>query len=109
MLAASASSVCFGVTLKRNCGLLTALSGAQESALIEIILVTVREAAEGHPPVGRGAAKKVGGFCSNFFYCVAVKSVLPMCTNGRYFGKKAVCTSQTLASKQNILLAIDID
>ncbi|NXD21962.1 STAG2 protein, partial [Spelaeornis formosus] len=35
------------------------LSDAQESALIEIILATVREAAEGHPPVGRGAAKKV--------------------------------------------------
>ncbi|NWI61578.1 STAG2 protein, partial [Calyptomena viridis] len=28
-------------------------------ALIEIILATVREAAEGHPPVGRGAAKKI--------------------------------------------------
>ncbi|TFK05494.1 DNA-binding protein RFX8 [Platysternon megacephalum] len=36
-----------------------ALSDAQESALVEIILVTVREAAEGHPPVGRGAAKKI--------------------------------------------------
>ncbi|NXO82532.1 STAG2 protein, partial [Sitta europaea] len=36
-----------------------ALTDAQESALIEIILATVREAAEGHPPVGRGAAKKI--------------------------------------------------
>ncbi|NXI17885.1 STAG2 protein, partial [Irena cyanogastra] len=36
-----------------------ALGDAQESALIEIILATVREAAEGHPPVGRGAAKKI--------------------------------------------------
>ncbi|NWT26132.1 STAG2 protein, partial [Cardinalis cardinalis] len=36
-----------------------ALSDAQESALIEIILATVREAAEGHPPVGRGAARKI--------------------------------------------------
>ncbi|XP_068275947.1 cohesin subunit SA-2-like isoform X2 [Nyctibius grandis] len=36
-----------------------ALSDAHESALIEIILATVREAAEGHPPVGRGATKKV--------------------------------------------------
>ncbi|XP_015706727.1 cohesin subunit SA-2-like isoform X1 [Coturnix japonica] len=35
------------------------LNDAQESALIEIILATVREAAEGHPPVGRGAAKKI--------------------------------------------------
>ncbi|NXF35713.1 STAG2 protein, partial [Nyctibius bracteatus] len=35
-----------------------ALSDAHESALIEIILATVREAAEGHPPVGRGATKK---------------------------------------------------
>lgn len=39
--------------------LLTELSDAYQSALIEIILATVREAAEGHPPVGRGAAKKV--------------------------------------------------
>ncbi|NXD35468.1 STAG2 protein, partial [Copsychus sechellarum] len=36
-----------------------ALSDAQESALIEIIVAAVREAAEGHPPVGRGAAKKI--------------------------------------------------
>ncbi|NWU64064.1 STAG2 protein, partial [Pterocles burchelli] len=36
-----------------------ALSDAHASALIEIILATVREAAEGHPPVGRGAAKKI--------------------------------------------------
>ncbi|XP_066477866.1 cohesin subunit SA-2-like isoform X2 [Tiliqua scincoides] len=36
-----------------------ALSNAQESALIEIILATVREAAEGHPPVGRGAIRKI--------------------------------------------------
>ncbi|NXX18413.1 STAG2 protein, partial [Podargus strigoides] len=36
-----------------------ALSDAQECALIEIILATVREAVEGHPPVGRGAAKKI--------------------------------------------------
>ncbi|NXD07506.1 STAG2 protein, partial [Nothocercus nigrocapillus] len=36
-----------------------AWSDAHESALIEIILATVREAAEGHPPVGRGAAKKI--------------------------------------------------
>ncbi|NXP36273.1 STAG2 protein, partial [Leiothrix lutea] len=36
-----------------------ALSDAQESVLIEIMLATVREAAEGHPPVGRGAAKKI--------------------------------------------------
>nr|XP_021143323.1 cohesin subunit SA-2 isoform X3 [Columba livia] len=35
-----------------------ALSDAHESVLIEIILATVREAAEGHPPVGRGATKK---------------------------------------------------
>ncbi|KAM9021274.1 cohesin subunit SA-2-like isoform 1-T1 [Ara ararauna] len=35
------------------------LNDAYQSALIEIILATVREAAEGHPPVGRGAAKKI--------------------------------------------------
>ncbi|NWX00330.1 STAG2 protein, partial [Caloenas nicobarica] len=36
-----------------------ALSDAHENVLIEIILATVREAAEGHPPVGRGATKKI--------------------------------------------------
>ncbi|NXY88407.1 STAG2 protein, partial [Alcedo cyanopectus] len=36
-----------------------ALGDACEGVLIEIILATVREAAEGHPPVGRAAAKKV--------------------------------------------------
>ncbi|NXD84837.1 STAG2 protein, partial [Halcyon senegalensis] len=36
-----------------------ALSDAQETVLVEIILATVREAAEAHPPVGRGAAKKI--------------------------------------------------
>ncbi|XP_067997205.1 cohesin subunit SA-2-like isoform X1 [Melanerpes formicivorus] len=36
-----------------------ALSNAQESVLIEIMLATVKEAAEGHPPAGRGAAKKI--------------------------------------------------
>lgn len=41
------------------------LNDAQESALIEIILATVREAAEGHPPVGRGAAKKVSASYSH--------------------------------------------
>ncbi|NXU58954.1 STAG2 protein, partial [Turnix velox] len=35
------------------------LSDAHKSALIEVILATVREATEGHPPVGRGAAKKI--------------------------------------------------
>lgn len=46
--------------------LLAALTDAQESALIEIILATVREAAEGHPPVGRGGNRKVSGVL--FFY-----------------------------------------
>ncbi|XP_015743402.1 cohesin subunit SA-2-like [Python bivittatus] len=36
-----------------------ALSDAQESALIEIILATVRQAAEGHPPTGRGGIRKI--------------------------------------------------
>ncbi|NWU90647.1 STAG2 protein, partial [Upupa epops] len=36
-----------------------ALSDVHQNVLIEIILATVREAAEGHPPVGRGAAKKI--------------------------------------------------
>ncbi|XP_060625830.2 cohesin subunit SA-2-like [Anolis sagrei] len=36
-----------------------ALSKAEESALIQIILATIREAAEGHPPAGRAGTRKV--------------------------------------------------
>ncbi|XP_069492734.1 cohesin subunit SA-2-like isoform X2 [Ambystoma mexicanum] len=35
------------------------LSDAQESALVDVILASVRQAVQGHPPVGRGAARKV--------------------------------------------------
>ncbi|XP_073397533.1 cohesin subunit SA-2-like isoform X4 [Dendrobates tinctorius] len=35
------------------------LSAMQENLLVELMLATVRQAVEGHPPVGRGAAKKV--------------------------------------------------
>lgn len=37
----------------------TALTDRQETALIEIMLCTVRQAAECHPPVGRGTGKRV--------------------------------------------------
>ncbi|XP_021402354.2 cohesin subunit SA-2 isoform X2 [Lonchura striata] len=50
---------CMTSLLLKNEEVGEALSDAQESVLIEIILATVREAAEGHPPVGRGAAKKI--------------------------------------------------
>ncbi|RMC06709.1 hypothetical protein DUI87_16152 [Hirundo rustica rustica] len=50
---------CMTTLLLKNAEVGEALSDAEESALIEIILATVREAAEGHPPVGRGAAKKI--------------------------------------------------
>uniref|UniRef100_A0A8C0FQQ6 Cohesin subunit SA n=1 Tax=Bubo bubo TaxID=30461 RepID=A0A8C0FQQ6_BUBBB len=36
------------------------LTDRQESALIEIMLCTIRQAAECHPPVGRGTGKRVG-------------------------------------------------
>lgn len=36
-----------------------ALTERQETALIEIMLCTVRQAAECHPPVGRGTGKRV--------------------------------------------------
>ncbi|XP_063288178.1 cohesin subunit SA-2 [Pelobates fuscus] len=36
-----------------------ALTDKQESALIEIMLCTIRQAAECHPPVGRGTGKRV--------------------------------------------------
>lgn len=37
----------------------SALTDRQESALIEIMLCTIRQAAECHPPVGRGTGKRV--------------------------------------------------
>lgn len=36
------------------------LSDRQESALIELMVCTIRQAAEAHPPVGRGTGKRVG-------------------------------------------------
>uniref|UniRef100_A0A8B9IVE2 Cohesin subunit SA n=1 Tax=Amazona collaria TaxID=241587 RepID=A0A8B9IVE2_9PSIT len=39
--------------------LISALTDRQESALIEIMLCTIRQAAECHPPVGRGTGKRV--------------------------------------------------
>uniref|UniRef100_A0A8C5M1Y6 Cohesin subunit SA n=1 Tax=Leptobrachium leishanense TaxID=445787 RepID=A0A8C5M1Y6_9ANUR len=36
-----------------------ALTANQESRLIELILASVRQAVEGHPPVGRGSSRKV--------------------------------------------------
>ncbi|KAG8586674.1 hypothetical protein GDO81_005448 [Engystomops pustulosus] len=35
------------------------LSAIQENLLVELMLASVRQAVEGHPPVGRGAAKKI--------------------------------------------------
>lgn len=37
----------------------TAMSDRQESALIELMVCTIRQAAEAHPPVGRGTGKRV--------------------------------------------------
>ena len=36
-----------------------AMSDRQESALIELMVCTIRQAAEAHPPVGRGTGKRV--------------------------------------------------
>lgn len=35
------------------------MSERQESALIELMVCTIRQAAEAHPPVGRGTGKRV--------------------------------------------------
>lgn len=51
----------------------TALSDVQESALIEIILATVRQAVEG-PPTGRGGIKKVSRVL--FFYFIGSENLL---------------------------------
>lgn len=40
-----------------------AMSDRQESALIELMVCTIRQAAEAHPPVGRGTGKRVSFFC----------------------------------------------
>ncbi|XP_043928399.1 cohesin subunit SA-2-like isoform X2 [Protopterus annectens] len=45
--------------LKHCCHQEEVLSSAQESALIELLSAAVRQAAEGHPPPGRGTVRKV--------------------------------------------------
>lgn len=41
------------------CVCFPALTDRQETALVEIMLCTIRQAAECHPPVGRGTGKRV--------------------------------------------------
>lgn len=42
-----------------------AMSDRQESALIELMVCTIRQAAEAHPPVGRGTGKRVSRLVRN--------------------------------------------
>lgn len=40
-------------------GFVVVLGDRHESALIELMVCTIRQAAEAHPPVGRGTGKRV--------------------------------------------------
>lgn len=60
---------------------IAALTDRQETALIEIMLCTVRQAAECHPPVGRGTGKRVR------VLCLAVVFVWVFLLNLRYIGR----------------------
>lgn len=54
-------SLCVSFTLSHSLLSVSAvLSDRQESALIELMVCTIRQAAEAHPPVGRGTGKRVG-------------------------------------------------
>lgn len=46
----------------------TVLSDRQESALIELTVCTIRQAAEAHPPVGRGTGKRVCSKMKSIFF-----------------------------------------
>lgn len=64
-----------------------AMSDRQESALIELMVCTIRQAAEAHPPVGRGTGKRVRFFLLLFSwtFCMHVFSVI---FNNTSIGKK---------------------
>lgn len=52
------------------------LSDRQESALIELMVCTIRQAAEAHPPVGRGTGKRVGHVnAQHCYYSVGAQGV----------------------------------
>lgn len=44
------------------------LSDRQESSLIELTVCTIRQAAEAHPPVGRGTGKRVRPLPDKHYY-----------------------------------------
>lgn len=48
-----------------------ALTDRQETALIEIMLCTIRQAAECHPPVGRGTGKRVRDYVVTHIITIA--------------------------------------
>lgn len=50
----------------------SALTDRQESALIEIMLCTIRQAAECHPPVGRGTGKRVCRHIFSILNCISL-------------------------------------
>ena len=53
---------CTRIRTAVTCSFLSiAMSDRQESALIELMVCTIRQAAEAHPPVGRGTGKRVSG------------------------------------------------
>lgn len=61
ILTQSFSLLCFNSVCLSVCPSVPAvLSDRQESALIELMVCTIRQAAEAHPPVGRGTGKRVG-------------------------------------------------
>lgn len=57
------------------------LSDRQESALIELMVCTIRQAAEAHPPVGRGTGKRVGHV--NAQHCYFSVVTLKMCSDSK--------------------------
>lgn len=54
---------------------LAVMGDRHESALIELMVCTIRQAAEAHPPVGRGTGKRVSIAVKRLFFAFEVLQV----------------------------------
>lgn len=82
------------------------LGDRHESALIELMVCTIRQAAEAHPPVGRGTGKRVCGvffvcFCGVFFFTFPFLSFIILYGYKRFHNSTSLLlTSQVLTAKE---------
>uniref|UniRef100_A0AAX7VKV8 Cohesin subunit SA n=1 Tax=Astatotilapia calliptera TaxID=8154 RepID=A0AAX7VKV8_ASTCA len=88
-----------------------ALTDRQETALIEIMLCTVRQAAECHPPVGRGTGKRVRsclfvGLCCLCAYAVDGEKVTNLLQLPQFFDLEIYTTGRLEKHLESLLRQI---